>query len=324
MNKVKKKLNVGEFEFDQNDLDNDGNFKGDNKYLQFENKNKVDIILIKPNIIKDIDWSGENYLNNLFDSEFVEYHTLNLDDFVNDISKFLDITKYDKVEVKTSLYLEEKEHNYEMMYIDLFDYQKNDDLVNELGMMIKNNGDDKIYGNIILIKNYLPLDNFKSISMVNLNKNNMINILNERVNTNIVLYDNGDWYDKRVMGPLDNFAENFFDEEDKYKIQKLELGFLKHNINIWYTKFEYGEEGICGKLLKNLRINKCIVFTQICNDIRGNIYLEEFNKIKFLSNKLEKYNIPEKYNDDEKDNLGRVIIKNKFRILNDMYKNNLK
>lgn len=326
MDKIKKKINVGEFEFNKNELDDDGNFIGDNNNLKFENENEneVEVIVIKPNIIKDKDWSSENYLDDLFNNNFVEYHTLNLNNFINDISKLLEITKYDTVEVKTSLYLEEKEHNYEMMYIDFYDHQKKDDLVNELALMIKNNGDEKIYGNVILIKNHLPLNNFKSISMVNFNKNHIITLLNERVNTNIILYDNGDWYDKKVMGSLDNFAEEFFEDEDKYKIQKLELGFLKHNINIWYTKFEYGEEGVCGKLLKNLRINKCIVFCQIGNDIRGNIYLDEFDKIKFLSNKLENYNTPEKYTDEEKDNLGRLIIKNRYRVLNDMYKNNLK
>ncbi len=66
-------------------------------------------------------------------------------------------------------------------------------------------------------------------------------------------------------------------------------------------------------------INKCIVFTLINDNVRGNLSMDEFNKIKFLSEKLENYKIPEELNNDDKDEIGRLIIKNKYRILEYMF-----
>ena len=68
-----------------------------------------------------------------------------------------------------------------------------------------------------------------------------------------------------------------------------------------------------------MSINKCIVFTLVNDNVRGNLSMDEFKKIKFLSEKLEKYNIPEELNNEEKDEIGRLIIKNKYRILEYMY-----
>ena len=47
--------------------------------------------------------------------------------------------------------------------------------------------------------------------------------------------------------------------------------------------------------------------------------MDEFKKIKFLSTKLENYGVPEEFTTEEKDELGREIIKNKYRILETMY-----
>ena len=37
--------------------------------------------------------------------------------------------------------------------------------------------------------------------------------------------------------------------------------------------------------------------------------MEEFNKIKFLSEKLENYKIPEELDNEDKDEIGRLLIK---------------
>ena len=41
--------------------------------------------------------------------------------------------------------------------------------------------------------------------------------------------------------------------------------------------------------------------------------MDEFNKIKFLSEKLEEYKIPEELDNDEKDDIGRLVIYNKYK-----------
>ena len=53
---------------------------------------------------------------------------------------------------------------------------------------------------------------------------------------------------------------------------------------------------------------------------RGNLSLDEFNKINFLSKKLNNYDVPSELNEESFDNLKRVIVKNKYRILNTIYK----
>jgi hypothetical protein len=54
-------------------------------------------------------------------------------------------------------------------------------------------------------------------------------------------------------------------------------------------------------------------------DYRDSLYLDEFNKIIKLSKVLKEFTTPVEYNKEEKDELGRNIIKNKYKILNLMY-----
>ena len=55
--------------------------------------------------------------------------------------------------------------------------------------------------------------------------------------------------------------------------------------------------------------------------IRGNITLSEVEKIIKLSNYLESpYKMDNKWCEDEKDIHGRNIIKNRFKILDNVYK----
>ena len=169
------------------------------------------------------------------------------------------------------------------------------------------------------MKTYVPVNDMNFMKISDINKDDIKRILEDRINTKVITFDNGDYEEKKIIGSVEQFAETFFDEEDKYIIQKMELPFLRHNINIWFTKFEYGFEKVCGDLLKHLVINKCIVFTLINDNIRGNISMDEFNKIKYLSEKLENYKVPEDLNEEEKDNIGRLLIKNKYRILDNVY-----
>ena len=55
---------------------------------------------------------------------------------------------------------------------------------------------------------------------------------------------------------------------------------------------------------------------------RDSLYLSELNKIILLSKKLKDYTIPKEYLKEEKDNLGRDIVKNKYKILDMIYMSN--
>jgi hypothetical protein len=300
-----------------NDLPDD--FKGDNDKLKFENKGEFNFMLIKPNKISKMDWMDDNYLNDLVNSDFISYHKSTTDTFVETIGTLLEIYKFDYPDVKVQLFYEEPNYHYELLYVNLLPKYKTDDMDNEFALMLQNYGDEKIFGNVLVMKSYVPVNNMNKMLISKINNEDIIRIMFDRVNTKCIIYDNCDYEEKRIFGPIDKFADTFFEEEDLYRIQKIELPFLKHNINIWFTKFEYGDEGVCGGLLKHLRINKCIVFTLIDDNYRGNLSMEEFNKIKYLSTKLEDYLTPADIDEEERDDIGRIIIKNRFRILELMY-----
>lgn len=294
--------------------------KGDNDKIKFENKGNFNIMIISPNKIKEIDWMKEDYLDILLEGEYIDIINSNPENFITDVGTNLNITNYKYPDVKTVLFYEEPNYHYELMYVNMLPEYKKEEIDNEFSLLLQNYGDEKIYGNVILLKTYVPINNITKNVFSNISKEDIKRILYDRVHTKVITYDNGDYEEKRVFGPMDNYAESFFDEEDKYNIQKIELAFLSHNINIWFTKFDYGEEGICGDLLKHIRINKCIVFTLIDDNYRGNLSMDEFKKIKLLSNKLDNnFLTPEEISKDEKDSLGRDIIKNKYRILELMY-----
>ena len=113
---------------------------------------------------------------------------------------------------------------------------------------------------------------------------------------------------------MDEFADNFFD--DKY--DKLEIPFLLHNINIWYETSN-NKNNICGNLI-NKNINRCLWFTMLSDDYKGHLTIGEVKKIIELSKHLEYPYKPEtEWIEDEKDEIGRKIIKNKYKILDKAY-----
>jgi hypothetical protein len=110
-----------------------------------------------------------------------------------------------------------------------------------------------------------------------------------------------------VIGDMDTYAKKYFEGEE-YK--KIEFSFLMHNINIWYSKGMI-ENKICGNLINEKCVDKCIFFTMGTEKYRGNITLGEVNKIIKLSQKLKDYKIPSEFNEEKNDELGRKIIYNK-------------
>lgn len=316
----KTELDIGSFDINKKDLDPEtGRFMGDNDKLKLENKSDFKLLLIKTNNIQDMNWGDPNYLDNILNSDYVDEVTFSPTQFAVDLGRTLDVEKYELPDVKCTLFYEEPDYHYEILYIDLLPNYKKKEIENQFSLLLQNNGDEKIFGNALIMKTHVPVNDMKYMKISNISRNDIKRILENRVNTSVITFDNGDYEEKKVVGSMEQYAESFFDEEDKYRIQKMEIAFLRHNINIWFTKFDYGFDNVCGNLLKHLVINKCIIFTLINDNIRGNLSMDEFNKIKFLSEKLEKYGIPEELQNEDKDNLGRLVIKNKYRILEYMF-----
>jgi hypothetical protein len=280
-----------------------------NSQLTFENNDNFDIILIKPEHIDHLDWFHENYTHQLIQLNCYETINANKNNFLEIISNKLNLEKFknkSELEVTTQVISEVTGYIYELIYID--ELTEKDDLINNIASLLNTNG-NTVYGNAFLMKTYIPSLS-KSILITNTSINNIKDILDNRVKTNIVIYD-GEWSNKIVIGNLEDFAKTFFDEEFK----KFETPFLLHNINIWYESCNGFSTKICGKILER-PIYKCIWFTMISDDYRGSIYLDEVKKIIEISNKMDfPFNAKKEWIDDEKDEFSRKVIKNKYKIL---------
>jgi len=108
---------------------------------------------------------------------------------------------------------------------------------------------------------------------------------------------------------LDNFVENYFIE----KPIKKETAFLRHNLNIYYTK---NNEGIKLGNLINEKVDQCLFFSKLSDVIFTGITLKEINQIISLSEKMTNFDVLAEDMKSETDDLGRPILKNKYRILN--------
>ncbi len=295
--------------------------------LHFENTEPFTALVITPNKIEERNWADTNYLNDLTNDTFCKYVKVNpnTNDYVNFLEESLDLKgfrEYNKDEpfIKMQVIHEEENYVYEIMYFEMD--QGPGRLLNEFATLLNINN-DKIIGNAIVTRSYVSSKDNK-MHLDNITPEVIQRMLFRRANTTVVLYDSDDevYKETLVMGPMDEYAEIFFDEK-KFQIKKLELPFLKHNINIWYTEDKYGNLDVCGNLLpETCRVDKMIVFSYWMDEFRDSFTLEEFTKIIYLSKKLTDYATPFEYINEEKDALGRAIIKNKYRVLNQMYEKN--
>lgn len=279
--------------------------------FKFENNNTFNLILINPNTIENLDWLDSNYAANISQLDFYEVIIATPDNFIDLIHEKLLIAKYDKdIEVTTQVINETANYIFEILYVENLTDKDND--INEVATLLNTNG-EKIYGNAILMKTYLP-----SLSKTNLIvdcfQNNIKDILYSRVNTNIVIYD-GEWNNLEVKGNLEDFAKTFFDDT----FYRCEIPFLLHNINIWYEVCDGCSKDICGKVLEK-PIYKCFWFTMINDEFRGNLTFDEVNKIIKISNVLDFPFTPKtEWVEDETDEINRKVIKNKYKILDLAY-----
>lgn len=286
----------------------------DKQQLNFENKDDFDFIVINLNNLDHLKWTDTNYLDNIVNLDIYNIVNTNPNNFLNDIVNYLNINKYNEKSdamIETQVIAEFPEFIYEMLYINNIDKTLNDDK-NDLASLLITNG-ETVYGNVVVFKTYLPKQH-ENIVFVNINKEDIKLILEKRIKTSVVIYD-GVWSEIDVIGNLENYANQFFDDG----FLKFEIPFLKHNINIWYEKLDGCNSNICGKILQK-PIYKCLWFTMVSDEYRGSLSLDEVKKIIELSYKLNyPYEPYEEWISEEKDTYGRNKIKNKYRILEKAY-----
>jgi hypothetical protein len=290
----------------------------DKKYTFFNDKPFYVLLVENGDFqLNKYDWNNPNYIQNLISQPFISTHQVTSDSFFPFLKEKLKL-KDDNL-VVTQIIGEEPGHNYELLYID--STFKNSGLeINHFNTLLNSNG-EVIYGPAVIIKNYVStLEN--KIYFEDMTSNELYKVLHDR-GFNKVLSWNDEaekWSVEEVYGPIDKFAETFFEGE---KYQTSEIAFLKHNLNILYLKSQYGKDNIMGSLL-NCKVEKILVYTMLTNEIRGNLTIDELQKIIKLSLILTPPFKPEnKWFEDEKDEHGRTIIKNRFRVLDSVFKDNI-
>jgi hypothetical protein len=302
--------------------ENNNNFL---KKINLENNDDIECLVIYNSHINHIDYNRHDYIDtiiNLTNIETVKINNNNFNEILINYFNLNNINNDNDLNVKTEIIGDEYEYTYELMYLDLPIKEENDIIegdINELSTLLNTNG-NIIYSNAILFKNYLPSLTDKML-LCNMKKNDIKNILFNRVNNKIIIYDEDNNKFKEDIIRCNNldfekYAKEYFDNEFYYKY---ETKYLMHNINIWYII--EGSNNILDNLI-NKPISKCIIFTKKTEEFIGNLSLNEFNKIIYLSKKNIN-DIPSELLHEKLDNLGRKIINNKYKILDYIYNKNI-
>ena len=284
-------------------------------------KIEIYLMIVKHgNIIDNISHEDDDYGLKISELSTYDYVTTTNEDFMTSLGTALEIDSLTdtkrNITIKKAIISEQPNHIYEIMYIDSTELTNKDDTkINNIATLLNTNGDTIYYNAVILKTNVSPDSNDMTIERIY--KSDIADILYNRVNTSIVIYDT-EWKQVKIKGDIDKYCITFF-EYLRYK--KKELKFLMHNINIWYIENKY-DEMVCDKLI-NIGVEKCIIFIKDSETIRGNITVEEVNKILYLSKVLTSYEIPEEIAIEPMDEYGRNIIYNKYKVLNIMYNNNI-
>jgi hypothetical protein len=269
-------------------------------------------LIINKCVIDNISWFDINYPEIISKLNSYELCNINNENFNDILNIKLNLNEYNipNLEIINEIIEETEEYIYELLYIDLKYHKIYQNEINGIGTLLNTNGEN-IYSKCILLKTHIS-----TLNIVLININDIQNILYNRINTKIITWDEDNkWKEEIIIGELNIYAKQFFED---YDYKKIEIGFLMHNINIWYLPDKYGEKNICGNLLLE-PIEKCIFFTMKSDEYRGNITLDEVKKIIYLSTKLSSYNTPNEYLNEKNDDKGRKIINNKFTILNSLF-----
>lgn len=280
-------------------------------------------ILVKPFNTDNYDWGNVDYMHSLFDNKNCTVVPINYEKKVmlTDIAKYLEIEKYNDPYITPHIIGYDKDYTYEIIYCTFTPDKENIENIkhNCLGTIIDLQGKE-VFGNFLLLKLKTPYTDYTS-KYVDLQKKDIVDHLNKRVHTDVIIYEDDKFRTEPIPGDTEKFAEVLF-EEDYDKLKRVEIPFLKYNINIWYIEDEYGDAGVFGNLInENSKVFKGIIFTKITNELRGNLSIDEIKKIIYLSKHLDDFILSD--NDDlikfEKNEKNINIIKNKYRILESVY-----
>ena len=268
-----------------------------------EHVDNFSILKIKKNVIENLDFRSPNYIDMIMNINCFDKITTTLNDFTNVLANSFDFKNNKFEQVVTTIIHEDANYIYEMMYLNT----RTPTIENYNGIAtILGINQGQIFGDVLLLKTNVNVT-CTSMKFDFCSVNDIYTIFNDRKYHRCVIYEDGKWQESKFES-LDHFVEDYFIE----KPIKIEMAFLRHNLNIYYTKNTKGIN--VGKLIKD-KVDQCLIFSKASDVAFTNITLDEVDKILKLSNVITSFDVSQEDLKEDVDSLGRSVIKNKYRIL---------
>ena len=160
---------------------------------KFENKEEFEILVISPNNIESYDYNNPGYVTKLVNENFNKIIKVNPENFMEKIAVNFNIDSFDAEDrnIVTQVFYDKPEYFYEILFLDVRTKEnkvpKNE---NQFASMINTQG-EKIYGNAIIMKTFIPNDNDKSMVFSNMTQTDLFDIIDSRANTKVIVYEDG-------------------------------------------------------------------------------------------------------------------------------------
>jgi hypothetical protein len=285
-------------------------------------KSEFEILVIKPNNISNLDFNNVNYITDILNNKCFESIKTNSEDIANIFASKLNPNNIENTIAVTNICYETYDKLYEICFLDIPEEEKNNDNYNNIASIL-DISKDTIFGNAILLKTNLPIDN-NGMKLISSYKKDIRNILDARINHLGVFIDtNGDFLQMSFRDINKKLKELFNDLED---LKRFEIAFLKHNFTMYYIKNEFDTPNSYVSDIAEQKIYGDVFITSmLTKDTFTNISIKEVKQILAISKlNSENWKPDPKNDEEERDHLERRIIKSKFRILNNKYNELLK
>lgn len=277
-------------------------------------ENKFEIIVIKPNMIEHLDYNRVDYVSDIINHDCYVNKSTNSEDIGIIFAEYLNTENYLGCNALTNKCYETSEYLYEICFMDIPHDKKNNSTYNQIATILDVTS-EHIFGNAILLKTYLPLKTM-DMKLVSVKKDDIKEILNARVNHQGVFIDTDSNLKQITFRDIKSKLNELLDEDIK-NLAKIEIPFLKHNFIMFYCKDSLDQENILVKDVAQKKVyGDVFIVSMLTDSIYTNILVDEVKKILAISKLGEKAWLSKsEYDDIDKDELGRTLIKSKYRIL---------
>lgn len=281
-------------------------------------ENKFEIIVIKPNMIEHLDYNRVDYVSDIINHDCYINRNTNSEDIGIIFAEYLNSENYLGCNAITNKCYETSEYIYEICFMDIPKEHKDNSTYNQIATTLDVTT-EHIFGNAILLKTYLPLKNM-DMNLVSVNKDDIKEILEARVNHLGVFIDTDGNLKQISFRDIKSKLNELLDEDIK-NLEKIEIPFLKHNFIMFYCKDSLDEENSLVKDIAQKKVcGDVFIISMLTESIYTNILIDEVKKMLAISKLGENAWISKaEYDDIDKDDNGRTLIKSKYRILDQKF-----